>query len=162
MKHGSTLFAVLLGACMLAGPALAQTGDSRHAQQHADAALASMRLEHDPFAPVHVVMARKSFDGMRDLIGSGTARADSVGTALVVSEIKAHMLSEISERIHQRAVRDHGLCLEPRHARAQVGVAEGRGCVEGAGEEPTAERAERHEPDAELVEHRQQVGLAVA
>ena len=108
MKHGSTLFAVLLGACMLAGPALAQTGDSRHAQQHADAALASMRLEHDPFAPVHVVMARKSFDGMRDLIGSGTARADSVGTALVVSEIKAHMLSEISERIHQRENRCGG------------------------------------------------------
>jgi bacterial leucyl aminopeptidase len=109
MKYGSTLFATLIGACTLAAPALARTGaDDRHAQQHADAALASMRLEHDPFAPVHVVMARTSFDGMRDLVSNGTARADGVGTALVVSEIKAHMLSEISERIHQRENRCGG------------------------------------------------------
>ena len=112
MKFGSSLFAVFVGACISAAPVFAQSGDSRHAQQHADAhaeaALASLRLEHDPFAPVHVVMARTSYDAMPDLVGSGVARADSAGTALVVSEIKAFKLSEISERIHQRENRCGG------------------------------------------------------
>ncbi len=113
MKFGSSLFAVFAGACMFAvpvfaPPAFAQSGDSRHAHQHADAALASMHLEDNPFAPVHVVMARTSYDNMRDLMRSGVATTDSVGTALMVTEIKAHMLSEIAERIHQREQRCGG------------------------------------------------------
>jgi bacterial leucyl aminopeptidase len=113
MKFGSSLFAVFAGACMFAvpvfaPPVFAQSGDSRHAQQHADAALALMHLEDNPFAPVHVVMARTSYDNMRDLMRSGVATTDSVGTALVVTEIKAHMLSDIAERIHQREQRCGG------------------------------------------------------
>ena len=108
MKFGSSLFAVFTGACMFAAPVFAQSGDSRHAQQHADAALASMHLEDNPFAPVYVVMARTSYDNMRDLMRSGAATTDSVGTPLMVTQIKAHMLSQIAERIHQREQRCGG------------------------------------------------------
>jgi bacterial leucyl aminopeptidase len=108
MKSGSSLFAIFVGACMFAAPAFAQSGESRHAQQHADAALASLHLEQNPFAPVHIVMSRKSYDGMPDLVSNAVAKADTAGTALVVSEIKAYMLSEISERIHQRENRCGG------------------------------------------------------
>jgi bacterial leucyl aminopeptidase len=108
MKSGSSLFAVFVGACMFAAPVFAQSGDSRHAQQDAEAALASLHLEQNPFAPVHIVMSRKSYDGMPDLVSNSVAKADTAGTALVVSEIKAYMLSEISERIHQRENRCGG------------------------------------------------------
>ena len=45
---------------------------------------------------------------MPDLVSNAVAKADTAGTALVVSEIKAYMLSEISERIHQRENRCGG------------------------------------------------------
>ena len=127
MKLGSSLLAVFVGASMFAAPVFAQSGDSRqaqahHAQEHADAALASMHLEHDPNAPVHVVMARKSYDGMRDLVSHGAAAADGVGTALVVSEIKAHMLSRIAERIHQREQRCGGFFAFATRAEAEAFV----------------------------------------
>ena len=108
MKLGSGLLAVLAGICMSAAPVFAQSGDASHAREHADAALASMHLEHDPFAAVHIVMSRKSYDGMPDLVRNPVAKADTAGTALIVSEIKAHRLSEIAERIHQREQRCGG------------------------------------------------------
>ena len=131
MKFGSSLFAVFIGAGMFAAPAFAQSGDHRHAQgqhaqEHADAALASMRLEHDPYAPVHVVMARKSYDGMRDLVSHGAAASDGLGTALVVSEIKAHMLSRIAERIHQREQRCGGFFAFATREEADAFIASDR------------------------------------
>ncbi len=131
MKSGSSLFAVFIGAAMFAAPAFAQSGDhahaeGRHARQHADAALASMRLEHDPNAPVHVVMARKSYDGMRDLVSRGAAAADGLGTPLVVSEIKAHMLSRIAERIHQREQRCGGFFAFATREEADAFIASDR------------------------------------
>ena len=136
MKSGSSLFAVFIGAAMLASPAFAQSGDTmhpqgrhaqdHHAKEHADAALASMRLEHDPNAPVHVVMARKSYDGMRDLVSRGAAAADGLGTPLVVSEIKAHMLSRIAERIHQREQRCGGFFAFATREEADAFIASDR------------------------------------
>ncbi len=123
MKSGSSLFAVFIGAGLFAATAFAESGEHPHAQathadeqhaqaqhahEHADAALASMRLEHDPYAPVHVVMARKSYDGMRDLVSGGAAAADGLGTPLMVAQIEAHMLSRLAERIHQREQRCGG------------------------------------------------------
>ncbi len=136
MKSGSSLFAVFIGAAMFAAPAFAQSGEpmhaqgrhaqAQHAQEHADAALASMRLEHDPNAPVHVVMARKSYDGMRDLVSRGAAAADGLGTPLVVSEIKAHMLSRIAERIHQREQRCGGFFAFATREEADAFIASDR------------------------------------
>ena len=139
MKSGSSLFAVFIGAGMFAASSFAQSGEhtpaqdrhaqSQHAQSehaHADAALASMRLEHDPHAPVHVVMARKSYDGMRDLVGNGAAAADGLGTPLMVAQIEAHMLSRISERIHQREQRCGGFFAFATREEADAFIASDR------------------------------------
>ena len=67
---------------------------------HTDAANASRLLERNPFAPVYVVMSRKSYGGMRDLVKNVVAKADSAGTPLVIAQIKALDLSRISQRIH--------------------------------------------------------------
>ncbi len=122
MKYGSSLFAVFVGACLLSAPAFAQSAGDRHAKQEADAALASMHLQNDPFAPVHIVMSRKSFDGMPDLVSNAVAKADTAGTALVVSEIKAYMLSQISERIHAREKRCGGFFAFATRAEADAFV----------------------------------------
>ncbi len=136
MKPGSSLFAVFIGAGMFAASAFAQSGEHthaqdrhaqpQHAQAHADAALASMRLEHDPYAPVHVVMARKSYDGMRDLVGRGAAAADGLGTPLIVAQIEAHMLSRIAERIHQREQRCGGFFAFATREEADAFIASDR------------------------------------
>ncbi len=136
MKSGSSLFAVFIGAGMFAASAFAQSGEHthaqdrhaqpQHAQAHADAALASMRLERDPHAPVHVVMARKSYDGMRDLVGRGAAAADGLGTPLMVAQIEAHMLSRIAERIHQREQRCGGFFAFATREEADAFIASDR------------------------------------
>jgi len=141
MKPGSSLFAVFIGAGMFAASAFAQSGETthaqdrhaqhqhaphQHAQAHADAALASMRLEHDPHAPVHVVMARKSYDGMRDLVVNGAVAADGLGTPLMVAQIEAHMLSRIAERIHQREQRCGGFFAFATREEADAFIASDR------------------------------------
>ena len=136
MKSGSSLFAVFIGAGMFAASAFAQSGEHthaqdrhaqhQHAQAHVDAALASMRLEHDPYAPVHVVMARKSYDGMRDLVGNGAAAADGLGTPLMVAQIEAHLLSRIAERIHQREQRCGGFFAFATREEADAFIASDR------------------------------------
>ena len=136
MTSGSSLFAVFIGAGMFAASAFAQSGEhihaqgrhaqAQHAQAHADAALASMRLERDPNARVHVVMARKSYDGMRDLVSRGAVAADGLGTPLVVAEIKAQMLSRIAERIHQREQRCGGFFAFATREEADAFIASDR------------------------------------
>ena len=141
MKPGSSLFAVFIGAGMFAASAFAQSGEPshaqdrhaqhqnaphQHAQAHADASLASMRLEHDPHAPVHVVMARKSYDGMRDLVVNGAVAADGLGTPLMVAQIEAHMLSRIAERIHQREQRCGGFFAFATREEADAFIASDR------------------------------------
>ncbi len=125
MKFGSSLFAVFVGACVLSAPLFAQSAGARHAQQDADAALSSMHLQNDPFAPVYVVMSGKSYAGMRDLADRGlvknvTTRVDGVGTALIVSEINADTLGQISERIHQRENRCGGFFAFATRAEADA------------------------------------------
>lgn len=82
--------------------------DREHARAHADGELTSLLLERNPFAPVYIVMSRKSYHGMRDLMKNVAAKADSAGTPLVVAQIKAMDLSRISERIHVRERRCGG------------------------------------------------------
>ena len=108
MRLHSTIFAMLFGAAWLAGPAMAGNQANHVHAAHAGDALASMQLERDPFAPVYIVTSRKTFDGIHHIARNGAARRDSTGAALVVSEIKAHQLSEVSEHIHQRELRCGG------------------------------------------------------
>ena len=100
-----------LNASVLAGPNRllhAREYDREHARTHAGSALAAMRLERNPLAPVYIVMSRNSYDGMRGLISNAVAKTDSTGAPLVVAQIKAHQLSRISERIHTREGRCGG------------------------------------------------------
>lgn len=100
--HG-IIAAMLAMATWLATPAIAGNPKS-----HSDAEQASMHLEPDPFAPVYIVTSRKTFDGISRIARNGIARRDSTGAALVVSEIRAHQLSQVSQHIHQRELRCGG------------------------------------------------------
>lgn len=73
---------------------------ARQSPVHSHTELTSAQLENDPFAPVYIVTSRKTHDGIRSIARDGSLRRDSVGTALMLSEIKAHQLSEVSEYIH--------------------------------------------------------------
>ncbi len=108
MKLHSTIFAMLAGTACLAAPAMAGSQAQHSHSVHADEPLASMQLERDPFAPVYIVTSRKTFDGIHRIARNGVARRDSTGAPLVVSEIKAHQLSDVSEHIHQRELRCGG------------------------------------------------------
>jgi leucyl aminopeptidase len=122
MRIGKSLLALVAGAALCCAPAFAQTRQGHRGTDHADAALASLHLEQDPFAPVYVVMSRKSYDGMRDLVPAGVTRADSAGTALMVSKIRAYQLSQIAERIHQREQRCGGFFAFASQAEADAFV----------------------------------------
>ncbi len=86
----------------------AAPGSKAHAHHEALAYLSSLEPEHDPFAPVYIVTSRKTYDGIRMIAGDGVVRRDSTGAALVVSEIKAHQLGEVSEYVHERELRCGG------------------------------------------------------
>lgn len=79
-----------------------------HARRHAESDLTSLRLERDPTAAVHLVMSRRTYEQMPDLVRGGLAKRDSTGAALMLVETQARQLSRISERIHQRERRCGG------------------------------------------------------
>ena len=106
MRLHGVIFILLAIAVLPAGPASARQPKAAHS--HAAAELASMRLERNPFAPVFIVTSHKTYGGVRHFARNGVALRDSVGTPLMVSEIKAHQLSEVSEYIHQREKRCGG------------------------------------------------------
>ena len=105
-----------LVAAILASPSSAQsvrTTSARppfaaHAHRHAESELAALRLERDPLARVHLVMSRRTYEQMPDLVRAGVAKRDRLGTPLVVVEVPARQLSRVSERIHQRERRCGG------------------------------------------------------
>ena len=104
MNLHHVLAAVLVASALLGAPAIAG-----NTHQHAGAELASLHLERDPFAKVYIVTSRATHDAhLRSIVRNGVARRDSTGAALVVSEIRAHQLSVVSERIHQRELRCGG------------------------------------------------------
>jgi len=87
-------------------PADARARD--HARDHAREALTSLRLERDPKAPLYLIMSRKTYQGMPDLVRGGVAKRDSLGASLMMVEVRAGDLSRITERIHQRERRCGG------------------------------------------------------
>jgi len=112
-------------ACLLAG----LSSGIAHAQQAAHAAhLDTSRLymappEQSPFAPVYIVSSRDTFaNSLQPIARNGVARRDSVGSELVVSEIKAHQLPEVSERIHLREKRCGGYFAFASRAEADAFV----------------------------------------
>ena len=116
MRFVTICIAAAVCALLSGNPAFARSkplpqaaeGDREHARAHAAGELTSLRLERNPFAPVYIVMSRKSYQGMRDLMKNVAAKTDSAGTPLVVAQIKGMDLSRISERIHARERRCGG------------------------------------------------------
>ncbi|VXC02812.1 hypothetical protein MICRO8M_70341 [Microbacterium sp. 8M] len=74
----------------------------------------------------------------------------------------ADALREPGDVIDQRLIAGEVLVLEARNATADVVLREGRRGIHRPGEEALAERAERHETDAQLGEGRQDLRLRVS
>ena len=105
--HRTVSGPAILAFAMLAGAIFATPAMAGH--RHAPADLASLQLERDPFAKVYIVTARTTHERhLADIARNGVARRDSTGAPLVVSEIRAHQLSVVSETIHQRELRCGG------------------------------------------------------
>lgn len=112
------IFTLAIAACAaaLALPSSAQVKRSQptretvsaHARHHAESELTSLRLERDPSTPVYLVMSRSTYQNMPDLVRTGIAKRDHAGTPLVMTEVPASRLSQVTERIHQREHRCGG------------------------------------------------------
>ncbi len=114
------ILAIALGA---SGPAAARRPAQDapgHVDAHVSAELSSLRLEHDPFARVYIVMSRETHAHMPDLVRGVTPKTDRQGNRLVLAEVRAHQLSRITERVHQRERRCGGYFAFPTRAQADA------------------------------------------
>lgn len=117
MNLHRTVFACLLAGFSLA--AQAQQSAAHHAHEAVDAA----KFEQAPFAPVYIVTSRDTYiNTLQPIARNGAARRDSVGADLVVSEIAAHQLPQVSERIHAREKRCGGYFAFATRAEADAFV----------------------------------------
>ncbi|TKR34032.1 M20/M25/M40 family metallo-hydrolase [Luteimonas gilva] len=124
MNPHRTVFAGLLSAGLISaglspGTVHAQPAVARDAHEIADAA----KFEQQPFAPVYIVTSRDTFiNTLQPIAREGVARRDSIGADLVVSEIKAHQLPQVAERIHAREKRCGGYFAFATRAEADAFV----------------------------------------
>jgi leucyl aminopeptidase len=87
---------------LVATPALAA---SPAPQRNAPAA----SLEADPFAPVFIVASEASYKGgINSFARSASRRLDSTGKPLMLVEIRAHQLPDVSRQIHEKENRCGG------------------------------------------------------
>ncbi len=75
---------------------------------------------------------------------------------------RAFLRRDSSDGIDQALIGGAGLGRKARHDVAEIVGAEGRVGVDGSGQKPLAERAERHESDAQVFEQEQDFGLGLA
>ncbi|UXI70469.1 M20/M25/M40 family metallo-hydrolase [Tahibacter amnicola] len=76
--------------------------------------------EQDPFAPVFIVTSKNTFEEIRKFARDGVERRDSLGTPLVVAQVQAYQLSDISHRIHERELRCGGFFAFASRAEADA------------------------------------------
>lgn len=93
-----------------------------HARDEAEGQLTAMGRQDDPFAPVYVVTSRRTYAGIRKLARAGVAHRDSVGSDLVVSEIRAHQLGALIEYVHEQERRCGGYFAFDTRAQADAFV----------------------------------------
>lgn len=124
MNPHRTVFACLLSAGLISaglspGGVRAQPAVAHDAHEIADAA----QFEQQPFAPVYIVTSRDTYiNTLQPIAREGVARRDSIGADLVVSEIKAHQLPQVAERIHAREKRCGGYFAFATRAEADAFV----------------------------------------
>ncbi len=75
---------------------------------------------YNPMATAYVVTSHATYDGARSLLRNAVARTDSVGTALVLAEIRTHDLGALSERIHHAESRCGGYFAFRTRAEAEA------------------------------------------
>lgn len=111
--------------CLLAagtGPTAAAQPQQHAAEEQQARALAA----RDPFAPVHVVTSRDLFRKHFAGATSKSERRDSLGNPLVLAELPAHRLADLSRRVHEREKRCGGFFAFATHAEAEAFVREDR------------------------------------
>ena len=91
-----------------------------HIRDAAEGQLATMGRQADPFAPVYVVTSRRTYAGIRNMARASVAHRDSVGSDLVVSEIRAHQLGTLIEYVHQQEGRCGGYFAFDTRAQADA------------------------------------------
>jgi leucyl aminopeptidase len=74
----------------------------------------------DPFAPVYIVTSRDTYQGVRGLARDAVGRRDSTGMPLVISEIRADRLGELSRYVHVNERRCGGFFAFPSRAQAEA------------------------------------------
>lgn len=123
-----TLLAGLVAGALLAGVPAAQASTRSHAD-HADET-AAPGLEHDPFAPVFIVVSDDTYrSGLQAIARDGVARRDSAGNRLVVARIRANQLGQVSTLIHEREKRCGGYFAFDSRADADAFIAADRSAL---------------------------------
>lgn len=77
----------------------------------------------DPQAMVYIVTSAKTHAGIGGIATRLGKRRDSLGTDLVIAELPAHRLSEVSETVHQRELRCGGFFAFDSLAEAEAFIA---------------------------------------
>jgi bacterial leucyl aminopeptidase len=99
-------FNAILSATLLSLAASSAIAASPAAHDHAADFKA---LAHDPFAPVFIVSSQASYDaGIRTFAHNPQRRRDGTGKPIVISEIKAHQLADVSRHVHEKERRCGG------------------------------------------------------
>ncbi len=97
-----------------------------HTQAHAREQLASLRLEHDPAAPVWIVTGDSTWRGLaavsKQFAVDAAPTRDSLGTPLRIAKIQAGELSRVSAYVHQRELRCGGYFAFRTQAEAEAFV----------------------------------------
>src|SRR5688572_30378816 len=79
-----------------------------HSDQHAQAERAALGAT-DPMAPVYIVTSQATFDaGLKTLSTRASPARDAAGRSLVVAQLRAHQLGEVSRMVHERERRCGG------------------------------------------------------
>ncbi|MFD0739910.1 M20/M25/M40 family metallo-hydrolase [Lysobacter koreensis] len=93
------LHLALASLALFAGAAQAQSQAKHH---HAIDAATAQQLERDPFAPVYIVTSRDTYQAsLQGFATNASGRRDSVGSELVLAQVLAHQLTDISHRVHE-------------------------------------------------------------
>lgn len=74
----------------------------------------------DPYAPAYIVTSRDTYKGIRGLARDAVAQFDSTGMPLVISEIRADVLGEVSRYVHVNERRCGGFFAFPSRAQAEA------------------------------------------
>lgn len=101
MRLRQPFFAVLLA---IATPMLACAAHPAHTA----AAAGSLVTAEAADAPVFVVMARTTYAGLQSIVHAAQARGNTIGTELILGEVRADQLERISEYVHEQERRCGG------------------------------------------------------